>query len=223
MLPFLKRKKTLLEMASSKAIDLVSKTKVLSHSGNPDFRERRGHPESLFKRQHLLIFAISFIVTVSLILFFLNKKEPTAISTITKIPVIDNDSKTSSSTYADPWMILNQLNDKDLGFTIVDLRPESEFKTRHIKKSVNAPIEQDDRGNINLNKIYNQVYNKKKPLVILSYSIFSTTGEQVSAYLSSRNLDVQLLKVGWNEIFNFRHLWVPESAAKDFNLDQHLE
>ena len=58
---------------------------------------------------------------------------------------------------------------------------------------------------------------------ILPYSIFSTTGEEVAGYLTGQNLKVQLLKVGWNEIFNFRHLWVPESETKNFNLDQFIE
>ncbi|OGK21169.1 hypothetical protein A3C23_03425 [Candidatus Roizmanbacteria bacterium RIFCSPHIGHO2_02_FULL_37_13b] len=223
MFSFLKRKKTLLEMASSKAIDLVSKTKVLSHSGNPDFRERRGHPESLFKRQHLLIFAISFVITLFFFIFFLNRKSPTARKTITNIPILSNTSNLSSSTFADPWIIFNQVNNKDLRFTIVDLRSESDFKTRHIKKSVNAPAEWDKNGNVNFSKIYGRVYNKKQPLVILPYSIFSTTGEEVAGYLTGQNLKVQLLKVGWNEIFNFRHLWVPESETKNFNLDQFIE
>lgn len=128
--------------------------------------------------------------------------------------------------FADTWTIVSRIHDKkDIDFTIVDMRSQEEYRKLHMKETVNVPYPyvNPDKDSIEafiegVKKIKNE-----NTLILMPYSMFSTTGDEAQMTLRKAGITTKLLTVGWNELYNLPNMWAPESSWDTFSVIDLIE
>ncbi len=124
---------------------------------------------------------------------------------------------------ADPYAVISTVINGDSSLVLVDLRPSETFAERHVKNSVSIPFpDSDEKGKQQFVKKIAEVA-KGKAVVLLPYSAASTSGEQAYTLLDDEDIDVSLMKQGWNELYNLPNIWVPEKEWQTFTLQKWVE
>ncbi len=125
----------------------------------------------------------------------------------------------SSISYVDPRDVLKQMMKPSREFVLIDLRDKKDFSKAYIKYSVNVPFTQ------NSDAFVERVQEKagRKHIVLMAYSSFSTSGEQAVELLKKEGINADLLKIGWNELYNFPHIWLPEHEWDSFDFRSMLQ
>ena len=118
-----------------------------------------------------------------------------------------------SQMYFDPYTLLTEIKENKNTVTLLDVRPDSEYRNGHIMGAISVPFSgQSDL----LNKTLKY---KNKRIIIYGGSAYSTDPLKAFTILLKNNFDARMLAVGWNEWKHLSTVWLPESqwTAIDIN------
>ena len=124
---------------------------------------------------------------------------------------------------ADPYSVISAVIQGEDGLVLIDMRPADAFSEHHVKYSVSIPFPDSDEKKQEEFVKSVEAIAKGKRVVLLPYSAASTSGEQAYALLDKEDIEVSLMKQGWNELYNLPNIWVPEKEWQSFTLEKWVE
>jgi len=133
--------------------------------------------------------------------------------------------KTDNIEYADPWLTLEDVfKNKQSTILLIDMRSEEDYKKNSYRRSshVYFPYGHSPQDEKEFVKKVKEI-QKGKVIVLLPYSGMSTSGEEAYHVLNKAGMkNVRVMKIGWNEMFNLPHLWVPENQWEKFDVQAYI-
>lgn len=176
---------------------------------------------SIVRRVFIFIGVASGVCLLTLFIYKTPSFDIPRISIFQAAPKEIPTSSNADVSYVDPYDVFNALKKKKAAhLLIVDMRVASEYEKKHIRGTMNIPFNQVSAVDF-VKKVRHK--GKDKRIVLIPYSIFSTSGEQALSKLEKEGVEAHLLTVGWNELYNLPNLWIPEEEWRTFNFLDMIE
>lgn len=96
------------------------------------------------------------------------------------------------------------------GYTLIDIRPEKDYKIGHIKGAIQTDISK-------------MSFKKDLKIIVYGHSAYDGNAKKATNVLLKQGVDAYYLAIGWNEWRHFRNLWLPQSEWNTNDLDRTIE
>ncbi|MFA6005824.1 MAG: rhodanese-like domain-containing protein [Patescibacteria group bacterium] len=161
--------------------------------------------EPVVKRKNLLksfrMVGVVAFVTVASISAFLTYKTASPLLKNRQIGVV------ASQVKLDPYQLVAHVKNR-LAYVIIDTRDKQSYAKGHIRGAILSEQYKVTRG---------------QKVLIYGHTQFDAEPGKLAQQLATKEVDVQVLAVGWNEFRHFSNLWVPEKSWNDFNISDFVE
>jgi len=190
--------------------------------------------ESSFNYKKIGKFVVLLLISAGITLFLI-----IAISNLLKNMKNKNPIKlkkrkieftTNNIYYFDPVYLVKDLENNNLSYVLIDTRSEDEYKTGHIRESINIPLYKDysdiEKTKVRLTDFRKNVVKnnpKNKIVVLYGYYAGSEFLHDGAMYLYKSGIKTQVLSVSWYEFKNNPFLWMPGNDLGTVSIEKYLE
>lgn len=123
-----------------------------------------------------------------------------------------NDWQKALDMYYDPMYVIQSSEE----VALIDIRAEEAYLMGHIDSAVNIPFKDNDEFVSSVQTV------KDKQIVIYGENAYSLIPLQAADELSHHGIEVQILRVGWNEFAFFPSFWMSQDQASTVNIVDYL-